>query len=156
MEKAKRGWTRRKLITVFGLVGTAAGAALINPIRDILLMTASKVLKSKQPAQLARWRLSLADANYDDWQALVGQSFSVGGGYDLKLAGVRAFPQSGARPSSLARDRAFVLLLDVQNRRTLPGDLIYTVNHRTHGAFSVFLSRAVDARAPGRMLAVFN
>jgi hypothetical protein len=145
--------SRRKLLVTAGVVGTAAVAAL-TPLRTVLI-NATRDLVKKQPT-LRRWIMPLAQAGYDDWLAQVGATFTVGGGTSLKLAGVRAFAAAGTRPSSLSRDRAFVAMFDVQNRRTLPGDLIFTITHPIHGAFQLFLSAAGDPRTPGRMLAVFN
>ena len=163
MEKAQRGLSRRKLLVTLGFVGTAGVAALtplrtvlINALREIFGIGRNVATAKKQPAALRRWTLDLANANYDDWLAQVGQTFTIGGGYTLKLEGVRAFSAGGTRPTNLSRDRAFVASFDIQNRRTLPGDLIYVVTHPTHGAFQLFMSTATDVRTPGRMLAVFN
>jgi hypothetical protein len=87
-----------------------------------------------------------------EWTTQIGSTFTVGGGYALRLAGVEPLQSEGERPPGL-RDRAFAAVFDVARGGTLPGDLIYTVSHPQYGPLQLFMSATSN---PRRMLAIFN
>lgn len=151
MEKAEPRISRRTLLLAGG--GAATVAALAAPLRK----TIANRSKSLVRAQPWIWRAtSLARASYEEWEALVGSVFSVGGGSQLRLAGIRALESGGARPPGLARDRAFVAMFDTLAGGTLAGDLIYTAALGQYAPLPIFLSASNHPGTPGRMLAVFN
>lgn len=152
MDKAKPKLSRRKMLVAGG--ATAAVAAIAAaPVRRAI---ATKALELVGASRAAPSTVSLANASYEQWLAQVGSRFAIGGGGAMQLTGVRAFTSTGARPSNISRQRAFVAFFDSLGGQRLPGDLIYTVSHPQHGPLQMFLSASPDPRTPGRMLAVFN
>lgn len=151
MDKAEPRFSRRALLLAGG--GAAAVAALAAPFRK----TIARRSRSLVGAQTwLRPQVSLAHASYEDWQALAGSVFVLGGGSLLTLAGVQALQSGGARPPGLARDKAFLAVFDPLAGATLPGDLIYTAGTGEYAPLQIFLSASSDRATPGRMLAVFN
>ncbi|HYI63553.1 MAG TPA: hypothetical protein VEW71_01570 [Allosphingosinicella sp.] len=150
MDKSESTFSRRGLLMAGGAI--VAVGALTVPFRQKIAQSA-KTLFSSQPRIAGT--ASLASGSHEQWQALVGSVFAVGGGVRIRLAGVRALQSSGVRPRGLARDRAFVAVFDTLAGATLPGDLIYSAGLARSAPFQIFLS-AADSRTPGRMLAVFN
>lgn len=153
MDKKESALTRRRMMLITGGAIAGAGALIAAPFREQIAATARRVLISMP---LGRRFVSLADAGYEEWARQVGSVFSLGDGTRLTLAGVRALPSSGARPTDLGRDRAFVALFDPGRGRSPATDLIHNATHAQYGPLPLFLSAASDQRAPGRMLAVFN
>jgi len=154
MEKTASFLSRRKLLVATGGVAAVAVAVMESPFGAVVNRTARDIAR-REPV-LRGSMLSLADAGYDEWTDQVGSVFNVGGGDSLKLVDVTPLDSPGARPVGLARDRAFLAKFDVQNGRSLAGDLIYTVAHPQYGAQQIFLSSSFDPNLPGRMTAVFN
>lgn len=152
MDKNDGALTRRKMMLITGGAIAGTGALIAAPFREEIAATARQVLTS---TSLGRGLVSLANAGYEEWAAQVGSVFTLGDGTRLTLAGVRAFPSAGVRPSA-GRDRAFVALLDAGGRRSVAPDLIHMANHAEYGPLPIFLSAAGDSSTPGRMLAVFN
>ena len=153
MEKTGNKLSRRNMLLIAGGAVAGAGALIAAPFRQQIVRRGRELVTS---TSFGRRFVSLANADYDEWAAQVGSTFTLGGGTALKLVGVRAFPSSGNRPAGLARSRAFVAVFDPLGGRTLAGDLIYTANHAEYGPLPLFLSGAGDPRTPARMLAVFN
>lgn len=141
------------MLLVLGGAVAAAGALAAAPFRNIFTQRARELIVA-----LPRLRrlVSLADGSFEEWQAQVGSRFAVGGGQVMQLTGVRALASAGVRPSSVGRVRAFVAFFDPIAGATMAPDLIYTASHPQYGPLQIFLSAAPAARAPGRMLAVFN
>jgi len=154
MEQTGSFLSRRRLIAAGGAAAIATVAVLAKPFRAFVARNARKVLLA-QPT-LRRILLSLADANFEEWQEVVGTVFLVGGGSALKLIDVTAFPSLGIRPLELGRMVAFMAKFDVQGGGTMAGDLIYTASHPAYGTFPIFLSASSDPSTPYRMTAVFN
>ncbi|HEV7658961.1 MAG TPA: hypothetical protein VGO55_03860 [Allosphingosinicella sp.] len=153
MDKSESALTRRRMMLITGGAIAGAGALIAAPFREEIAATARQVLTS---TPIGRGLVSLADAGYEEWGRQVGSVFTLGDGTRLTLAGVRAFPSSGARPRGLGRDRAFAALFDPARGRSPAPDLIHNATHAEYGPLPLFLSAASDSRAPGRMLAVFN
>lgn len=130
-----------------------AGAAMTRPLVDIVTSGARRLV-ARAPA-LRSMLISLADADYDQWAQAVGSVFTIAGGTSMILTGLQPLQSGGVRPLRLSREQAFLAMFNVQNGRTLAGDLIYTVSHPQYGAFPIFLSSG-DPRTPGRMTAVYN
>ncbi|HKR24505.1 MAG TPA: hypothetical protein VJS15_04545 [Allosphingosinicella sp.] len=144
--------SRRNVLLVAGGMA-AVGALAASPARTVIARGAQDLLASRAGTPRIT---SLATASYEQWLGQVGSVFSLGGGVRMQLSGVRAMSSTGARPASLARNRAFVAFFDPAGGSTLAGDLIYTITHAQHGPLQLFLSASPDARTPARMLAVFN
>lgn len=153
MNQTNSRFSRRNVLLVLGGAVAAAGAFAASPFRSIVTQRARELVVA-----LPRLRrlVSLAGGSFEEWQAQVGSRFAIGGGQAMQLSGVRALPSSGARPSGVDRARAFVAFFEPMGGGTMAPDLIYTVNHAQYGPLQIFLSAAPAARAPGRMLAVFN
>ena len=149
MEKAATTVSRRNIL--LGVAGAAVAAVVSAPLWQPDAGQRTRRLLAGNP--FTRRFLSLAHAEQAEWAAQVGSTFTAEGGYRLRLSGVRPLPSSGVRPSEAWRERAFVAVFEVMNGMTMPGDLIYRLNHSQYGALPVFLNASGD---PGRMLAVFN
>jgi hypothetical protein len=151
MNKTDSRFSRRNMLLVLGGAVAAAGAFAASPFRNLATQRARDLVVA-----LPRLRhlVSLAQGSFEEWQAQVGSQFAIGGGQVMQLSGVRALPSGGARPAG--RVRAFVAFLEPLGQGTMAPDLIYTANHAQYGPLQIFLSAAPAARAPGRMLAVFN
>jgi hypothetical protein len=154
MEKTKFFLSRRGLMTALGGAAAAGAALLAAPHRAAITRKVANLVRG-QPI-FSSFFLSLADASVEQWSEQVGSIFSVGGGTTLKLVGVTALSSPGPRPAQVSRSRAFVAKFDVQNNQTMAGDLIYTANHASYGAFRIFLSASPDPLLPHRMIALFN
>ena len=149
MEQAASPKPSRRKILIGGAT-VAAAVAAVPLLRPGAGSTTRRLLASNG---LTRRFLSLADAEADEWAAQVGSTFTVEGGYQLNLAGVRPLSSPGPRPASVSRRSAFVAVFEVLDGRTMAGDLIYTLRHSQYGRLPVFLTVSEN---PGRMLAVFN
>ena len=153
MENAGRILSRRNLLLVLGGAVAAVGALAAAPFRNVVGQS-TRALIAGQP--WARGMLSLADGSYEEWLAQVGSVFAAGGGYGIRLAGVRPLASTGIRPRGVSRARAFLAVFDVTGGGSMAGDLIYTVSHPQYGPLPIFLSASADPNMRGRMLAVFN
>ena len=153
MDKTDSALTRRRMMLITGGAIAGAGALIAAPFREQIAAVGREVLIS---TPIGRVLVSLADAGYEEWAAQVGAVFTLGDGTRLTLAGVRAFPSSGARPADVGRDRAFVALFDPGRGQSAAPDLIHDATHAEYGPLPLFLSAASDARTPRRVLAVFN
>ena len=149
MEQARASLSRRNILITIGAAAAGAVALLGTAFRPAVTRQARRVLAS---TPLTRGMLSLSQAEMEEWSAQIGSTFTVGGGYALRLAGVEPLQSDGERPAAL-RDRAFAAVFDVARGGTMAGDLIYTVSHPQYGPLQLFLS-ATDN--PRRMLAIFN
>lgn len=144
--------SRRRLLAGGG-VAVAAGALAATAFKTQIVTEKRGVAESRAGAPRA---VSLATGSYDDWLAKVGTVFSLGGGANLRLSGVRALTSTGARPAGVARSQAFLAVFDPLAGATLAGDLIYTIANPQLGPLGIFLSASPDPATPARMLAVFN
>lgn len=144
--------SRRKVI-VAGGAAAAVGAVAASPLSVPIARETRELLATQT---WARSILSLADASYEEWAEVVGSVFSLGGGVSMRLSGVSPFAADRTRPMRVGRERAFLAVFEVANGHSLASDLIYTAHHGQYGPLQIFLSAAGEARAPGRMLAVFN
>lgn len=153
MEKVDRFLSRRNMLLAIGGGVAVTGALVAAPLRRAVTQSARRLIVS-QP--WARRILSLADASYEEWAEQVGSTFAAGGGYGMRLVGVRPLASTGQRPAGLSRQRAFLAVFDATGGSTMAGDLIYTVNHPQYGPLQIFLSASAEPRSPGRMHAVFN
>ena len=149
MEQARPTLSRRNILITIGaaLAGTIALAG--TAFRPAVTRQARKVLAA---TPLTRGMLSLSQAEIEEWSTQIGATFAVGGGFELRLAGIQPLQSEGVRPASL-RDRAVAAVFDVTRGSSMPGDLIYTLNHRQYGPLQLFLSSTGN---PRRMLAIFN
>ena len=141
--------SRRRLIA-----GAAAGCAVA-----MAAIAAKQIGVGPRPGPLPRPRTparnaSLATAEMEEWEGLVGSLFSVGG-YRARLVGLQPFPVFGARPPHLRR-RAFAALFEPTTTVSLPGDLIYPVAHASYPPLELFLARSTSTAHPLRMQALFN
>ena len=149
MEQARATLSRRNILITMGAAGAGAIALLGTKFRPAVTRQARKVLAA---SPLTRGMLSLSQAEMEEWSTQIGSTFAVGGGYALKLAGVRPMLSEGERPAEL-RDRAFAAVFDVTRGRAMPGNLIYTVSHPQYGPLQLFLS---ETSSPRQMIAIFN
>ena len=149
MERAATSVSRRNIL--LGVAGAAVAAVVSAPLWQPT--TAQRTRRLLASNSFTRRFLSLAHAEQAEWETLAGSVFTAGGGYRLRLAGVRPLATSGERPPEAWRDGAFVAVFEVMNGMTMPGDLIHTLSHGQYGRLPVFLTVSGDA---GRMLAVFN
>jgi len=153
MEKTtETGLNRRKMMLVAGGAVAGAGALVAAPFRETIK---SKVRETLVSSGLGRRMLSLGNATFEEWQAQVGTTFSLGGATNVKLVGVRALATSGAKPRGV-RVQGFAAFFDPTGGRSVAPDLIYTATHSSYGTSQLFLAATGDPRAPGRMVAVFN
>ena len=152
MKRTEKGLNRRKMMLVTGGAVAGASALIAAPFREKIASKARELVVS---TGVGRGMLSLASANYDEWMAQVGSTFTLGGRTSIQLVGVRALPTSGARPSGV-RTQSFVALFDPVARQSVAPDLIYTATHPIYGPMPLYLAATSDARTPGRMAAVFN
>lgn len=152
MTKTGRKLSRRKILAGGG-AAVAVGALAAVQFRTQIVAQARAVLETRGVAPRA---VSLATGSYNDWLAKVGTVFSLGGGTNLRLTGVRPLTSTGTRPAGVARSQAFLAVFDALAGTTLAGDLIYTAANPQSGPLSIFLSASPDPTTPARMLAVFN
>jgi hypothetical protein len=151
--KPVSGLSRRNLMIAGGGTVAAIGAFAASPLSNPLT---SEVRAALAGQSWARGLLSLANATYEEWQSLVGSTFSLGGGATMRLVGVQALLSDGARPYDVARRRAFLGVFEPGAGQSMAGDLIYTASHPQYGPVQLFMSNAPAPRAPARMHAVFN
>lgn len=151
-EPTGRGVSRRKAMLVAGAAAAGASALLAAPFREEIRRTARKALVN---SRVGRRFLSLAQGTYEEWMSEVGATFSVGGQTSIRLVGVRALHSAGAVPRGL-RAQSFAAFFEPVGGRSLAPDLIYTATHPVYGPLPLFLAAAGNARAPGRMVAVFG
>ena len=149
MEQARSTLSRRNILITLGAAVAGTVALAGTALRPVITRQARRVLAS---TPLTRGMLSLSQAEMTEWSDQIGSVFNIGGGYQLKLAGIQPLQSDGVRPSSL-RDRAFAAVFDVTRGSALPGDLIYTLSHPQYGPLQLFLSSTGN---PRRMLAIFN
>lgn len=144
---AYKAFSRRNvLIGAGGLAGLAALVAT-PALRPLLPGGVRRMLDGRAAPGAA----ALARAEREQWSAQVGSTFDVAG-QTLRLAGVRPLPSEGERPAGLRR-QGFLAVFDVVGGGGLPGDLVYDLASRRHGALSLFLSATDDT---ARMIAVIN
>ena len=115
----------------------------------------SRGAASDAAASVAAQGRALASGEIGQWAAQVGTEFTSGA-FRLRLAGVRPLPSAGARPPSVARQRAFLAVFDVTAGGPMPGDLTYRMSARRDGPLDIFISSAATSEFPNRMAAVFN
>jgi hypothetical protein len=149
MERVATSVSRRNIL--LGLAGAAVAAVVSAPIWQPTAGQRTRRLLAGN--SFTRRFLSLDHAEQAEWEALSGSVFTAGGGYRLRLAGVRPLPSSGVRPPEAWRAGAFVAVFEVLNGMTMRGDVIHNLSHSQYGHLPVFLTASSDA---GRMLAVFN
>lgn len=151
-KKTDTGLSRRKMMLATGGAVAGAGALIAAPFRDDIKVGARLVA---QNIPGVRSLLSLADANYDEWLSVVGSTFSLGGGTNVQLVGVRALPTSGDKPSGV-RGQGFAAFFDPAKNSSVSPDLIYTATTSQYGPTQLYLAATSNPRTPGRMVAVFN
>lgn len=153
MGKAKDNkLNRRKMMLVAGGAVAGASALIAAPYRTKIKRVARRVMVN---TGVGRGLLSLGNASYDEWLNEVGATFSLGGGTNMRLVGVRALPTSGAKPDGV-RTQGFAAFFDPTGSQSIAPDLIYTAFHSSYGATLLFLAGTRDPQAPQRMVAVFN
>lgn len=140
--------TRRNV--VLGLAGAGAAAAVAAAAtRDLLGGMVGQ--SAGTTTTTTGGAVSLAQAEYEQWLAAVGSTFTAAGGYRLKLNGVRAVGSTVNRDDvDGVRTRAFVALFDVVGSAAMPSDLIYAVARSTD-RFDLYMSAGA---ARQRMIAV--
>lgn len=148
----EKGLSRRKMMLVAGGAVAGASALVAAPFRTKIKQVARRAMVNTGVGQ---GLLSLANASYDEWMNEVGATFSLGGGTNMLLVGVRALPTSGAKPNGV-RTQGFAAFFDPMGNQSVGPDLIYTVFHPSYGAMLLFLGGTPDPRTPRRMVAVFN
>lgn len=149
MEQARSTLSRRNILITIGAAFAGTIALAGTALRPGFTRQARKVLAS---TPLTRGMLSLSQAEMAEWSNQIGSTFNVGGGYQLKLAGVQPLLSVGERPASL-RNSAFAAVFDLIRGSSMPGDLIYTLNHPQYGPLQLLLTSTGN---PRRMLAIFN
>jgi hypothetical protein len=151
-EKTETGLSRRKMMLVTGSAVAGANALVAAPFSNEIIVGVREAVASVPGG---RSLLSLATANYDEWQSIVGSSFSLGGRMNVQLVGVRALPTSGSKPQGV-RTQGFAAFFDPAAGQSVAPDLIYTATHSQYGPTQLYLAATSDRRTPGRMVAVFN
>jgi hypothetical protein len=149
MDRTASTLSRRNIL--LGLAGAAVSAVVATTA--LAPAAGERTRRVLAGNRFTRRFLSLADAGQSEWTSQVGSAFTLDGGYRLRLAGVRPLHSQGARPASVARDRAFAAVFEVLGGAPLAEDLIYSARHAHYGALPLFLTGTDD---PRRMLAVFN
>ena len=142
MPKPATGLSRRNMMIAGGGTVAAIGAFAASPLSNPLV---SEVRGALAGQVWVRGMLSLANGTFEEWQSLVGASFSLGGGATMRLAGVRALQASGSRPYDVARRQAFVAFFDPGAGQSMPSDLIYTATHAQYGPVQLFLTQCTSA-----------
>ena len=153
MERETSRVSRRNIVLALGGAVAVAGALVAAPFKNVIARRSRNLVVSHS---WGRRLVSLGDAGVDEWSQQVGSVFTVAGGTTMRLAGVRAMPATGRRPSNLGRDTAFVAVFDPLGGATMAGDLTYGASHPEYGALMMFLTASSDPRTPARMFAVFN
>ena len=151
-KKTDKGLSRRKMMLVTGGAVAGAGALIAAPFREQIRTAARNAMVS---SGVGVRLLSLGTASFEEWQSVVGSTFSLGGRANVTLVGVRALPTSGAKPQGV-RNQGFAAFFEPGARQSVAPDLIYTATHSSYGPTQLFLAAAPEARAPNRMVAVFN
>lgn len=146
------GLSRRKMMLVTGSAVAGASSLVAAPFSNEIVIGVREAVASLPGG---RGLLSLATANYDEWQSVVGSSFSLGGRTNVQLVGVRALPTSGSKPQGV-RTQGFAAFFDPAPGQSVAPDLIYTATHSQYGPTQLYLAATTDRRTPGRMVAVFN
>jgi len=139
------------MLVTGGVVASGAALAAV-PLRDEIIIGVREVVGGIPGG---RRLLSLSTASYEEWQSVVGSTFSLGGRTNVQLVGVRALSTSGAKPQGV-RTQGFAAFFDPMNGQSVAPDLIYTATHSVYGPSQIFLAATSDRRTPGRMVAVFN
>ncbi|HST37354.1 MAG TPA: hypothetical protein VLK25_12085 [Allosphingosinicella sp.] len=152
-QEPKSRLSRRNVLVAGGGTVAAVGAFAISPLSNPLVSEMRSALAGQT---LVRGLFSLANGTYEEWQSLVGSTFSLGGGTTMRLTGVSPLLSSGTRPYSVARRQAFLGVFEPGPRQSMAGDLIYTATHPQYGPVQLFLTNAPPAAGPTRMHAVFN
>ena len=142
---------RRNMMLVTGGAIAGASALVAAPFRESI----KSVGRTLTVNSTASGFKSLANATYDQWLNEVGARFTLGGTSRITLVGVRALPTYGAKPAGV-RAQAFAAFFDPPAGQTIAPDLIYTATHTSYGPMPLFLATGSDARAPNRMVAIFN
>lgn len=141
--------SRRKVVIGLagaGVVGIAAAAPISTVMRSGISGLTGQTPGSPRSVSLAR-------AGYAEWLRAVGSTFTIEGGYRLRLIGLRTAGSSAGRSAVRGvRTRAFTATFQVLGGQTMAGDLIYTAIHGQE-RFPLFLS-ATGSRS--RMQAVFG
>lgn len=145
--------SRRNVMIAGGGTVAAIGAFAASPLSNPLKSEVRGMLAGQD---WARGMLSLANGTFEEWQSLVGSTFSLGGGSTMRLAGVSALQSSGERPYGVARRQAFLAVFEPARGQSMASDLIYTATHAQYGPVQLFMTAAPAPRAPERMHAVFN
>jgi hypothetical protein len=146
------GLSRRKMMLVAGGAVAGAGALMAAPFREEITVGVREVVVG---TGVGRGLLSLASANYEEWESVVGTSFSLGGRTSVDLVGLRALPTSGEKPQGV-RSQGFAAFFDPPRGQSVAPDLIYTATHSIYGPTQIYLAGTSDRRTPGRMVAIFN
>lgn len=139
------------------LAGLGAGAAVAAT------PAFARPLGAGAPAGRLSWlggaSSSLQSAGLDEWRAAIGETFAVkspNGSHQLRVAAVAAFPKSGPRPASLARDHAFSVVFEAVAGPPLPaGDSLYRLIHRAYPSMPLYMG-APSGPGRGKLVAVFN
>ncbi|HEY5713677.1 MAG TPA: hypothetical protein VIT38_17405 [Allosphingosinicella sp.] len=153
MEKETSGLSRRNIVLALGGAVAVAGALVASPLRKMAARRSTNLAPTRNWGSRL---VSLGSAGVDEWSQQVGSVFTVAGGTAMRLAGVRAMPAPGGRPSNLSRSTAFLAVFDPLNGATMAGNLTYGASHPEYGALMMFLTESSDPATPSRMFAVFN
>lgn len=151
-KKTDKGLSRRRMMLVTGGAVAGAGALIAAPFREQIQDAARSAIVN---SGVGMGLLSLGTANFEEWQSVVGSSFSLGGSANVSLVGVRALPTSGAKPRGV-RGQGFAAFFEPAAGQSVAPDLIYTATHASYGPTQLFLAAAPQPRTPHRMVAVFN
>lgn len=144
----KAALSRRNVMLGLAGAGAVGIAAAATPAGK-LLRSGVGTLTGRTPPR----RVPLALAGYAEWLRAVGGIFTIEGGYDLRLAGVRMVGASAGRAAVRGvRTYAFTATFEVLAGKTMAGDLIYTARYGAE-RFPLFLSATA---APSRMQAMFG
>lgn len=144
--------SRRKMMLATGGAVAGASALMAAPYREAIKSVARRAVVTSGTGLSP---LSLASANFEQWQSVVGSSFALGGNAAVQLVGVRALPTSGQKPQGV-RTQGFAAFFDPGPGQSVAPNLIYTATHSTYGPMQIYLASTSDPRTPRRMIAVFN
>ena len=142
---------RRNMMLVTGGAVAGASALIAAPFRESI-KSVGRTLRVDSSAPGFR---SLANGTYDEWLNEVGARFTLGGTTRVTLVGVRALPSYGATPQGV-RAQGFAAFFDPPAGQTVAPDLISTATQTSYGPMPLYLARGSDARAPNRVVAIFN
>jgi hypothetical protein len=151
MKSISSGISRRAMIAWTAVGAGGLGAVAVSALNRTWFTSDGRGTGSWWNGQSR----SLDRAGFNEWSRHVGSEFELHtetGASSLKLVAVTPFPEHGARPADLGRDRAFVAVFEGDGR-VPQGNRTYAARHAS-GNLDIFFGAADPATA--KLEAVFN